>query len=110
VPTFYGYRVSHGQRNGFPWSLISVFSRPEPLLFLQELLSCPHEAEWTPFQTRSFSENLEAPGIEPGTFGFAARNSDHMTTEVKQSNISYVGFEILTAVVMKSSVFWDITL
>jgi hypothetical protein len=33
----------------------------------KQLLSCPHEAEWTPFQTRRFSENLEAPGIEAGT-------------------------------------------
>jgi hypothetical protein len=30
------------------------------------LLSYPHEAEWTPFQTHYFSENLVAPGIEPG--------------------------------------------
>jgi hypothetical protein len=26
----------------------------------------PHEAEWTPFQTHYFSENLVSPGIEPG--------------------------------------------
>jgi hypothetical protein len=26
----------------------------------------PHEAEWTPFQTHCFSENLVAPGMEPG--------------------------------------------
>jgi hypothetical protein len=25
-----------------------------------------HEAEWTPFQTHYFSENLVASGIEPG--------------------------------------------
>jgi hypothetical protein len=29
----------------------------------------PQEAEWTPFQTHCFSENLEAPGIEPRTSG-----------------------------------------
>jgi hypothetical protein len=29
------------------------------------LLSSTHEAEWTPFQTHYFSENLEAPGMEP---------------------------------------------
>jgi hypothetical protein len=40
-------------------------------------LSCTHEAEWTPFQTHYFSENLVAPGIEPGTSGYVARNSDH---------------------------------
>jgi hypothetical protein len=36
-------------------------------------------AEWTPFQTHYFSENLVAPGIEPGTSGSVARN--HYTTE-----------------------------
>jgi hypothetical protein len=30
------------------------------------LLNCTHEAEWTPFQTHYFSENLIAPGIETG--------------------------------------------
>jgi hypothetical protein len=33
--------------------------------------------EWIPFQTHYYSENLTAPGIEPGTSGSAARNSDH---------------------------------
>jgi hypothetical protein len=27
-------------------------------------LNSTHKAEWTPFQTRYFSENLVAPGIE----------------------------------------------
>jgi hypothetical protein len=30
-----------------------------------------------PFQTHYFSENLVAPGMEPGTPGSVARNSDH---------------------------------
>jgi hypothetical protein len=28
--------------------------------------NCTHEAEWTPFQTHSFPDNLVAPEIEPG--------------------------------------------
>jgi hypothetical protein len=40
-----------------------------------------------PFQTHCFLENLEAPGIEPGTLGSAARNSDHQTTEAVTSSI-----------------------
>jgi hypothetical protein len=32
----------------------------------KQLLSCTHEAEWTPFQTHYFSENLVVLGIEPG--------------------------------------------
>nr|CAD7610420.1 unnamed protein product [Timema genevievae] len=32
--------------------------------------------------THCFTENLEAPGIEPGITGSVARNSDHLTTEV----------------------------
>jgi hypothetical protein len=38
-------------------------------------------AEWTPFQTHYFSEKLVAPGIESGTSGSVARNSDHYITE-----------------------------
>jgi hypothetical protein len=32
----------------------------------KQLLNCTHEAEWTPFQIHYISENLVAPGIEPG--------------------------------------------
>jgi hypothetical protein len=59
LPTFCGYMVPRGQRDG-PYSR---FSRQEPLLFYQ-LLSCNHEAEWTPFQTHYFF--MVVPGIEPG--------------------------------------------
>jgi hypothetical protein len=41
----------------------------------------PEEAEWTPFQTRCFSENLIAPGIDPRPVDLFSRNSDHQTTE-----------------------------
>jgi hypothetical protein len=34
--------------------------------FFQAALNCTHEAEQTPFQTH-YSENLVAPGIEPGS-------------------------------------------
>jgi hypothetical protein len=34
------------------------------------------EAQWTPFQTHYFSGNVVEPGIEPGTSGSVARNSD----------------------------------
>jgi hypothetical protein len=30
------------------------------------IFSCTHEAEWTPFQTHNFSENLVELRIEPG--------------------------------------------
>jgi hypothetical protein len=45
------------------------------------LLSYPHVAEWTLFQTHYFSENLVTPGIDRGTSGSVARNSDYQTTE-----------------------------
>jgi hypothetical protein len=35
--------------------------------FFQVAPQLSSEAEWTTFQTHCFSENLEAPGIEPGT-------------------------------------------
>jgi hypothetical protein len=40
----------------------------------KKLLDCNHEAEWTPFQTHYFSENLVVQGVEPGLL---VRNSDH---------------------------------
>jgi hypothetical protein len=63
-------------------SLISVF-----LTGVANFLSSSYSfiltrAEWIPFQTLCCSENLVASGIEPGTSGLAARNSDHYTTEV----------------------------
>jgi hypothetical protein len=43
----------------------------------KQLLNCTYEAEWTPFQTHYFSENLVLPGIEHGTTGTVARNTYH---------------------------------
>jgi hypothetical protein len=54
------------------------FLDPQPLLFnSSSSFSYPHEAEWTPFQTHYFSENPVVPGMEPGSSGYVARNSDH---------------------------------
>jgi hypothetical protein len=88
-----------------------------------------------PSHTHYFSENLVAPGIEPESSGSVARNCDHKTTEAVHKmklckemlknwiynvtqNVScfelrniytdYEGFEVLIAIVMKSSIFWNI--
>jgi hypothetical protein len=54
--------------------------------FLSSSSSCIlTRAEWTLFQTHCYSENLAAPGIEPGTSGSAARDSDHYITEAVNS-------------------------
>jgi hypothetical protein len=45
--------------------ILGFLDRSRYFLFLV-LLNCTHEAEWTPFQTHYFSENLVAPGIESG--------------------------------------------
>jgi hypothetical protein len=70
---FCWYRVPLGQRHGSlrPYSRLS---RPEPLLFLPQLLSCTHEAEWTPFQSHYFSENLVAQVIELGSLAHSLKN------------------------------------
>jgi hypothetical protein len=52
-------------------------SIPELLLFLSSSSSVVLTRLWTPFQTQYFSENLVVKGIEHGTSGFVARNSDH---------------------------------
>jgi hypothetical protein len=49
-----------------PYSRILGFLDRNRYFSIKELLSCTQEAEWTPFQTHYFSENLVVPGIKPG--------------------------------------------
>jgi hypothetical protein len=58
-------------------AVFSLFETGAATFSLKQLLSCTHEAEWTPLQIHNFSENLAAPGIESGTYESVARNSDH---------------------------------
>jgi hypothetical protein len=58
-------------------SLISVFYTGAAIFLSSGSSFILTRAEWTPFQTHCYSENLVAPGIEPGTSGTAARKSDH---------------------------------
>jgi hypothetical protein len=46
--------------------IIGVLGRSRYFFFQVAPQNCTHEAEWTPVQTNYFSENLVAPGIEPG--------------------------------------------
>jgi hypothetical protein len=73
---FCGKRVLRGQRNEFPRLLISVFYTAAATFSFKQFLNCPHEAEWTPFQTPYLSENLVEPKIKPETSESVARNSD----------------------------------
>jgi hypothetical protein len=49
-----------------PYSRILSFYTGAATFHSKYLLKCTQEAEWAPFQTHYFSENLVAPGIEPG--------------------------------------------
>jgi hypothetical protein len=74
VPTFVDRGVSRGLRGGSP-----AVANLRVLTGANTFLSCNSSfnltrAEWTPFQTHCYSENLVAPGIELGTSGFAAKN------------------------------------
>jgi hypothetical protein len=62
-------------------SLISVFYTGAATVLSSSSSFTLTRAEWTPFQTHCYSENLIAPEIELGTSGLAARNSDYWTTE-----------------------------
>jgi hypothetical protein len=46
-----------------PYVRILVFLDRSRYVSIKQLLSCTHEAGWTPFQTHYFSENLVVPGI-----------------------------------------------
>jgi hypothetical protein len=56
--------------------LIAVFYTATTNFLLSSFSVILTRAECTPFQTHCYSENLVTPGIEPGTFVLAARNSD----------------------------------
>jgi hypothetical protein len=58
-------------------SLISVFLDRAAIFLSSSSSFILTRAEWTPLQTHSHTENLVAPGIEPGTSGSAARKCDH---------------------------------
>jgi hypothetical protein len=64
LPTF-EERVCHVVSVMDPYCRILGFiGRSRYFSIKYELLSCIHEAEWTPFQTHYFF--LVVPGIEPG--------------------------------------------
>jgi hypothetical protein len=68
VPTFADRGVSRGQRGGSRTVVnLSFLDRSGSSFTLTR-------AKWTTFQTHCYSENLVAPGIEPGTSGLPARN------------------------------------
>jgi hypothetical protein len=81
LPTFADRGVSRGQRGGSPTVINLSFLDRNCYFYFKQLLIYPQEAEWTPFQTHCYSENLVAPGMEPGISGSAARKSYHYTTE-----------------------------
>jgi hypothetical protein len=58
-------------------SLISVLETGAATFLSSSSSFILTRAEWTPFQSYYYSENPVALGIEPGTPGLAARNSDH---------------------------------
>jgi hypothetical protein len=65
MPTF-ADRGCHVGSMTDPYSRILGFLGRSRYFSIKYLLSCTHEAEWTPFQTHYFSENLVLLGIEPG--------------------------------------------
>jgi hypothetical protein len=70
-----------------PRSLISVFQIGTATFLSSSSSFILTRAEWTPFQTHCYSENLAAMGIERGTPRSAARKSDHQTTEAGDLNL-----------------------
>jgi hypothetical protein len=76
VPTFVDTWVSRGERGGSP-TAVNVSFLDRSRYFSSSSSFILTRAECTPFQTHCYSGNLVAPGIELGTSGLAARNSDH---------------------------------
>jgi hypothetical protein len=65
VSTFVDRGVSRGQRGGSP-TVANLSFQTGAATFLSSSSSFTlTRAEWTPFQTHCYSENLVAPGIDP---------------------------------------------
>jgi hypothetical protein len=72
VPTFVDRGMSRGQRGGSP-TAVNLSFLDQSRYFLSSISSfILTRADWTPFQTHCYSENIAAPGIDPGTSGLAA--------------------------------------
>ena len=82
MPTFADRGVSRGQRNGSPQPLIYCFLNLEPLLFFSIQVAPQLTSRgWVDPRSRpttTTTENLVAPGIEPGTSVSVVRNSGHL--------------------------------
>jgi hypothetical protein len=68
---------------------MSVFSTGAATLLPSGSSFILTRAEWTPFQTHCYSENLVAPGIGPGTSVLAARNSDNYVNKIQKIAFSF---------------------
>jgi hypothetical protein len=70
VPTIVERVVSHGNLGFLDWTFKYSY-----------LLSCTHEAEWTPVPDQLLLRKAGSTGNGTRTSGPVARNSDHYTTE-----------------------------
>jgi hypothetical protein len=90
VPTFADRGVSSGQRGGSPATVnLSFLDRSRYFSFKQRLIY-PHEADWTPFQTHCYTENLVAPGIEPRELWVSSSGTLTTGPQRGSTNIIYV--------------------
>jgi hypothetical protein len=90
VPNFVDRGVSRCQHDGTPTVVKLNFLDRSRYFLANSCLFNLTRAEWTPFQTYCYSDNLVAQGIDPGTSDSVARNSDHGATEaLTVSNIYY---------------------
>jgi hypothetical protein len=86
VPTSVDRGVSRGQRGGSPTAVNLSFLERRGYFSFKQLLIYPHTADWTPFRTHCYSENLVAPGIEPGTYRFRSWRKQHWTVAETQGS------------------------
>jgi hypothetical protein len=70
-------------------TVISVFQTGAATSFSGSSSFILTRAEWARSQTHCYSENLAAPGTEPGASGSAARKTDHRGGQNKRLETKY---------------------
>jgi hypothetical protein len=87
VPTFVDRGVSRGQRGGYSTVVnLSFLDRIRYFFFSNSSSFTLTRAEWTPFQTHCYSENLVAQRIEPGPL---CQKPGTLTTRPQRRSSSY---------------------
>jgi hypothetical protein len=85
-----------------PYGRIPCFLDRSRYFSIKYLLSCTHEAEWTPFQTHYFFFS-GSDGNRTRAFGSVAKNSDHLSEQSQYEKRGRKSLQVRNGEIKESS-------